>query len=197
MNRGVRLSLDARTIALALLLVATATFVFINLRYERRIAASNRRSADLYARTAENRQVIAQIGRFRAAQRRVRSDLRRMAARRSAAATTAATLAGLDATARTYRVRIRAVLPGPEATAGPATEPLRANVLTIHVRGRFRNILRFLVQVPAGGVPIEIDGAQLAPTSGIEPGTGQPLLDATIHATVYEISNSFHATGGR
>ncbi|MHB8145179.1 MAG: hypothetical protein ACYDEW_06040 [Vulcanimicrobiaceae bacterium] len=120
MNRGVRLSLDARTIALALLLVATATFVFINLRYERRIAASNRRSADLYARTAENRQVIAQIGRFRAAQRRVRSDLRRMAARRSAAATTAATLAGLDATARTYRVRIRAVLPGPEATAGPA-----------------------------------------------------------------------------
>jgi hypothetical protein len=130
---------------------------------------------------------------LRAAQSRISSDLAALSGARSPGAVTAALLRLLHEESKTQRVDIREVSPDSNAhmssgtahSTAPSPQALIPSDLSISVRGPFRSVVALITDLPRHDVLIDVHDVQLSTT---QTGRVPPLLDVTLHSTVYRLS---------
>lgn len=126
---------------------------------------------------------------LRAAQQRVRSDLRELSAGTAIGQERLLHLLDDEARARGVSVRELAPLqtPGNPQPTGSRLAGLTGTEVTLTLRGSFRSIAAFLADVPRHDVLIEVRDVALQTTGS----TGHaPMLLATVHATIYRLSRT-------
>lgn len=200
--RARRFSIDSRTLWIAAGLLLGFGYLVVATHYERAIRISIDHSKLLFEQTAANEKVIDDATRLRAAQGQVQSDLGRFGTAR-ASGQMAGLLKLLDASAKDCRVRIVRVMPQAQPPPSPLTairgaqsEKLVGQPVDIGLRGKFRDILRLLGVLSERDVLIRIDSTKLT-IENIPEGPNQaPELNATIHATLYNINNHYRLKAG-
>ncbi|HTX57048.1 MAG TPA: type 4a pilus biogenesis protein PilO [Candidatus Acidoferrales bacterium] len=158
------------------------------------IASYKTQAKSLYDDANQDETEIAHASELRSAARRVEDDVKLLSAQSSAGAVTAATLRLLNGEAHAYGVDVRSIVPAPQASASPGA--LAGTVVELDVRGRFRNLLAFISDLPRHDVLMEINDVSLAGTGDRSP---KPVLAATIHAAIYRYrgigKETQHASG--
>ncbi len=128
---------------------------------------------------------------LRAAQARIASDLTALGGVRSAGGVTAALLRLLHDESNRQAVDIREVAPDTTTHGSDsAAAAIRANALlpsdvAISVRGPFRNIVALVADLPRHDVLIDVRDIHLSAT---ESDRVPPVLDVTLHATIYRLA---------
>lgn len=169
-------------------LFTLAGFWHVQHHYERRIRLARTSAETLYAMTSANEQTIRQEGRLRVQRDAALRDLKLFGTVASQPSATANVLEAFERQARAHRAIISAVTP--TALAQMQTAPgLIAMPVTLRVRGRFRDLLAFLVDVSSRTPLLEIRRTQLAPSQKAVQ-RGGPQLDAAIDAIVYRFAPS-------
>jgi hypothetical protein len=139
-------------------------------------------------RVARDQRALASRDRIGSLARRIAVDLHGLPSRAWSPAATAQLLSGLDRTARLDGVSISAIQP---AAAGPTAAPgseVRASMgvegddFEIVLRGRFRQTMRFLVDLAALTPPVAVSGIDLDKAE--RAGGDAPDLDATIRLRI-------------
>lgn len=158
---------------------------------QRDLTSIRARAHDLYERANSNEEVVRRSSRLKTIEARVRADLVALGGRASAARVTASALQVLDFESKAYRVDVRALTPDASAAKAEAAGPERlvGQPMTIELRGRFRDVIALLADVPRHGVLFEIRTAELA-ADGRDREAAQPPLRATIQTTLYRIAAS-------
>lgn len=154
------------------------------------ISAVRTQSRELYDEANQLDAEIRRAGELRAVGARVLSDVERLGGQRSNGAATAAALELLGAESRRFDVELRSVVPQNvakplERAAAHPPELLAQNELVLGLRGRFRNVLAFVADLPRHDALIEVRGVTLS-AAGASP-DGTPALDATVEATLYRL----------
>lgn len=180
---------EVRALWLLVAAILIAGSLYVHNRYQTAIAYSYDRSEVLYRDTVADNRIIAQAVVLTRLKRRAQADLVRVAHETTLSASTANLLSTLHASAARFSTRITAVQPG-ETTVSEASQGLPAlqgSPLTIRLRGRFRDTLRFVEDLSHHSTLISVldTGMSLAHDAGTD--TSQPLLDATVHATLYRL----------
>jgi Tfp pilus assembly protein PilO len=175
---------DVRAVWLFALCVFFGGGVYVVMGYERAIAASYDRTAALYRQTTVATRLIRESAHIRGIERQARTELARISHDSSSSETTAQLLATLQSAARTFATPIVLLHPEPvQASPGP----LQATPLTIHISGTFRNILRFVEDLSHHATLMDVSDTEIALTHSAQNNAAQPLLEATIHATLYRL----------
>lgn len=151
------------------------------------IAQLNAHAKESYDEANDLAAKVERAQALRAAQQRVRSDLRELSA--GAATGQERLLRVLDDEARARGVSVRELAPvqapaNPQPTASPLAG-LTGTDVTLTLRGPFRSIAAFLADVPRHDVLIDVRDAALQTTGSID---RAPILFATVHATIYRLS---------
>jgi Tfp pilus assembly protein PilO len=147
-----------------------------------RIEALNAASHELYDEANSDELEVRRSQELRQVRERIVADVRKLSGQRSNATAMAAALHLLSDESKRFNVELRSVVPQP-ASATPA--PLIPSELTLGLRGRFRNIVAMLVDLPRHDVLIGVRDVAFASTSTLH--AGVPVLDVTIHATLYRV----------
>lgn len=147
------------------------------------------RAHDLYERANRNEQIVRRSERLRAVETRVRHDLARLEGQTTSGRVTASALQLLDFESKSYAVDVRSVVPdgGAETSETIGSSRLVGRNVAFELRGRFRNLIAFLTDVPRHGVLLEIRGAQLA-TQESGHDAPVPMLRASVQTTLYRVS---------
>lgn len=145
----------------------------------------------LYDEANQNESDVQHAIRLRRVAKRVLDDVRKLSGQGSQSAVTAATLALLYRESRANGVDVRSIVPAPAVSqsttqgtgaAQPADGALVGSPIEIDVRGRFRDILAFVSDLPRQNVLVEVRDINLADRGDH---SAKPVLGATIHATIY------------
>lgn len=179
---------DVRAAWCAIIALAIAGAWSIENRFERPISASHVTIESLYRRTVVNERTVRQVAVLRRERDAAERDLRRVSADRSLSSATATLLATMQASAKANAVTVVNLEPSNEAaSASKAPAGLAAVALKLQLRGRFRNILRFVEDLPAHSTLLKIVHTELA-LSNRPGGSNEPDLDATVQATLYRLA---------
>ena len=129
--------------------------------------------------------IVAKLQRaseLREAEARVRRDLRELGGYRSQAAASAALLRLLDEESRSANVSVTAI--APDASEKTATDELAGTPVTLSMRGRFRNVVAALSDLPKHDVLLDIQDADLRSSAA----SRRPVLDVVVRATIYHLN---------
>jgi len=168
------------------------------------IDAVKAQAKSLYDEANQNESNVQRATQLRAIVKRVSDDIRKLSGQDSQSAVTAATLSLLYRESHTRSIDVRSILPAPVpsapaavAVARPAEATLVGTSIEIDVRGRFRDILGFISDLPRHNVLVDVSDINL-----VERGdhSAKPVLGATIHATIYRCMGTLerenqHASG--
>jgi Tfp pilus assembly protein PilO len=155
----------------------------------RTITTVKEQAKSLYDEANENESDVQHAAQLGAIAKRVADDVHQLSGQRSQSAVIEATLTLLSSESHAHAVDIRSIVPGPvasaspvPASASPAYGALVGTAIEIDVRGRFRNILAFISDLPRHNVLIEVSDISLVDGGDHSP---KPTLGATIRATVF------------
>jgi Tfp pilus assembly protein PilO len=158
----------------------------------RTIDAVKAQARALYDEANQNESDVQHATQLRAVAKRVSDDVRKLSGQGSQSAVTAATLALLYRESRSHSIDVRSIVPAPVASPGgttttsatgqPADKALVGSPIEIDVRGRFRDILAFISDLPRQNVLIDVSDINLV---GRGDHSAKPVLGVTIHATIY------------
>jgi Tfp pilus assembly protein PilO len=157
--------------------------------YERSISASRMRIEMLYRNTTNNQRIVAHAAELRAAQAAAEADLQRVSHDGSLPMATVSLLVTLQEAASRYHVAVVALQPGTTVSENR----LSATDLTLRMRGRFLDMIRFLENISRQNSILRVSRTDLALSSRAAK-TAEPELDATVHATLYRMEFD-HASG--
>ena len=152
------------------------------------IAAIKAQAKNLYDEANQNEATVQRAVQLRAVAKRVADDVHRLSGQGSPSALTAATLALLNRESRAHGIDVRSIAPAPGSSASPAPNTaqtdnaLAGTAMEIDVRGRFRDLLAFISDLPRHNVLIEVSDINLADRGDR---SNKPVLGATIYATVF------------
>lgn len=189
---------DARALWFSALLTFVLGCYLIETKYQRAIAGAHGTTEALYNQTVANERTVAQASSLRRLQQRALTDLRQISVDRPLWATTAQLLVTLENSAGKYDVAVVGVEPGQAQASSPTAEPNGAAQRTstdrwllqtdvgIRVRGRFRNVLRFIENLSHERTLIRAGDTELALARAGDR-SDEPVLAATIHATLYRV----------
>jgi hypothetical protein len=153
-------------------------------------AALDAAARAFYDQAVRNEAEVRQADRLRVLERRLRDDLREITPAQGAAQETVDVVRLLASEAAAHHVDIRGISPGvPDVTATGDSGPLIPVRLDVSLRGRFANVVALLSDIPRHRVLVEVDGITLASS---EQRTMVPLLDVTLHATLFRVAKSMH-----
>jgi Tfp pilus assembly protein PilO len=164
------------------------------------IDAVKAQARSLYDEANQNESDVQRATQLRAIAKRVSDDVRKLSGQGSQSAVTAATLALLYRESRTHGIDVRSIAPAPmvspAAAPGPAAVQPADNVLAgspieIDVRGRFRDILAFISDLPRHNVLIDVSDINLTDRGDR---STKPVLGATIRATIYRYQGTERET---
>ncbi len=168
------------------------------------IATIKTQAKNLYDEANQNEADIARAAQLRTVQKRVSDDVRKLSGQGSQSAVTAATLALLNRESRTHSIDVRSIVPTSGTTASPspaaarrADSALVGTAIEIDVRGRFRDLLAFVSDLPRHDVLIDVSDINLVDRGDR---SSKPVLGATVHATIFrylyqEGREAQHASG--
>lgn len=152
------------------------------------IAAVKEQAESQYDEANQNEAVVHHAAQLRAIANRVTDDVRQLSGG-SQSALTAATLTLLNRESHAHTIDIRSIVPAPiaptsapPAAARPADSALTGTAIEIDARGRFRDILAFISDLPRHNVLIDVSDINIIDRGDHSP---KPVLGATIHATVF------------
>lgn len=186
----------ARGLWLATALVAVAGYGLIVQPDERAISNLESHARILYDEANANDATVRRSWELHRIESRVDADLRRLSGQQSNEGATSSALRLLDAEAKRFNVSIRSVEPD-AANMIPASSELRGTAWNVGLRGRFRDVVSLIADLPVHDVLLEVGDVALAASSRNV--SLQPVLDVTLHATVYRITalslEETHASG--
>ena len=167
------------------------------------IATIKAQAKSLYDEANKNEATVQHAAQLRAVAKRVADDVHRLSGQGSPSALTAATLVLLNRESRAHGIDVRSIAPAPGSSASPppnaaqADDVLAGTAIEIDVRGRFRDLLAFISDLPRHNVLIDVSDINLADRGDR---SNKPVLGATIHATVFRYQSvaerdTQHASG--
>jgi len=177
--------------------ILVAGWFFVHDRFETAILQSRSRTDLLYRQTVANSEIVRQASMLREVQRRAETDLAQVSRDASPSATTARLLQMLHDSASSLGSQILSVEPGAPQPGGAA---LQATQLTIRIRGRFQNVLRFVEDLSHHGTLVRVSDTEMVPAHAERLQGSEPRLDATIHAILYRllpVSKELHLASAR
>lgn len=180
---------DVRALWLLVIAIVATGWFLVQTRYESAIAASHSQTELIYRQTVADARIVRQASELRQIQAHALSDLARVSHDSSLSSSTANLLATLHASAKRFGTKVTGVLPvgdsAPVDASGKA-DPLESTSLTIHIRGKFRDILGFVEDLSHHATLIRVSDTEMALDDTAGPDT-EPSLDATVHATLYRL----------
>lgn len=158
---------------------------------QRELAAIRGRAHDLYERANANEEIVRRSATLKTIEARVNADLAILGGRASASRVTASALQVLDFESKAYRVEVRALAPdaSPGKTESGQAARLAGQPMTIELRGRFRDLLALMSDLPRHGVLFDVRTAELSAVGRDREPPG-PLLRSTIQTTLYRVAAS-------
>ncbi len=158
--------------------------VYVQLRYQTAIGAAHNRTELLYRETVADTRIAGEAGSLDRIQARAERDLSRLPQEPSLSAATANLLDTLHGSANAFGTTVLELQP---SQSQAATQGLQAVPITIHVRGKFRNILTFVEDLSHHATLIRVSDTEMAVSNDASSSDAEPRLDATIHATLYRL----------
>jgi Tfp pilus assembly protein PilO len=153
------------------------------------IAALKSQAKSLYDEANQNEADVRHAAELHSLALRVSNDVRQLSGQGSQSAVTAATLSLLDREARIYGIDVRSIVPAPSSSPAPpvpgqstSSSSLAGTALEIDVRGRFRNLLAFVADLPRHNVLIDVSDLNLNDEGDR---SVKPILSAKLHATIF------------
>jgi hypothetical protein len=152
------------------------------------IASVRAQAKGAYDEANQNESEIRHAAQLRAVAERVSRDVSRLAGQDSESATTAMTLRILNAQSRKFGVEIGAIVPRSEAAPdapnpGAVNNRLTGTEVEIDLRGRFRNVLSFVSDLPRHEVLIRINSVDVLQVDASRP--DRPVLTVKMAATLF------------
>lgn len=168
-----------------------------------RVATIKAQAKSLYDEANQNESDVQRAVQLRAIAKRISDDVRKLSGQRSQSAVIATTLRLLNQESRAHGIDVRSIVPAPVASASPPPAQARlvdstlvGTAVEIDVRGRFRDLLAFVSDLPRHNVLIDVSDIDLADRGDR---SLKPVLGATIHATVFRYQGTpereTHASG--
>lgn len=199
MRKVLRPGEDVRILWLFALAIAIAGYAWIDTRYEGAISRSVDRSARLYEATTRDDGIVAQSRRLARVQERTSTHLRRFA-RAAKDRGPAVALDALLASARRFGVALRSFAPGSDPARPPSARAataggLRAAPATIEARGRFRDLVGFVADLPRHAALLEVTSTQVE-RIGESADADDPPLSAIVRVRIYDAAALDAALGG-
>jgi hypothetical protein len=180
-----------RVLWMLVIFVAACGYGLVYQPAERTARESARDAQELYREAVADESVVQRAARLRVVQARLDNDIARLGGEGSSGAVTAAALRVFGDDSRRFDLDVRNIAPV-DAGAAPATrDPLIAMPVTLGVRGRFRNLIALLSDLPRHEVLIGVDDVAFTAHEN----NLTPLLDATVHLTIYRLEH-VHDTEG-
>ncbi len=164
-----------RAIGLCALTASIGCFI-VTSAFESRIDAATRRTQNYRDRATINRRIAQAAPAVRVAEVRVRRLLN--AARGNPKIPSAVILRRLEALGARFHVAVVFLQPQP-AAEGPAKGLTLEEHLVIRLRGRFADLIRFVAEMPAGGVLLGVSELDIVAKSLQEQ---SPELEARVEA---------------
>jgi len=190
MTVGTNMSASAwnRALWLTTALIVVVGWSAIIAPRERTIHAEGEHAQELYETANANESKVRRAAQLHVIQARVEGDLAQLAGQANISSLTATTLRLLNDEAKRYHVEVHSVLPDSSPQAAPApsvkdASPIVESALSIGVRGRFRNVVNLVSDLPRHDVLVDVEGVDLSaqPQDGIP---GGPLLDITLRVSI-------------
>ena len=166
---------------------------------ERTIDSLELRARILYDESNANESKIRRSADLERVRSRVLSDLLTLSRQNSEEETTTILLRRLNNEAKRYNVEVTSIIPVANARTTVVSESDLSGVdWTIGLRGRFRDVISLIADLPEHDVLLEVRDIQLTASSQETPGS--PYLDASLSATVYRVASAsytedIHAAG--
>ena len=168
------------------------------------IAALKSQAKSLYDEANQNEADVRHAAELRSLAVRVSDDVRQLSGQGSQSEVTAATLSLLNREARVFGIDVRSIVPATATSPAPPAQgqntlssSLAGTALEVDVRGRFRDVLAFVADLPRHNVLISVSDVNLT-AEGERP--VKPILNAKINAIVFRYrgiaeEEAQHATG--
>lgn len=144
---------------------------------------------NLYDEANQNEADVRRAAELHSLAKRVSDEVRLLSGQESQSAVTAATLSLLNREARAFGIDVRSIVPAPASSPTPpvqgqsaSSSALEGTPVEIDVRGRFRDVLGFVSDLPRHNVLIDVSDLNLADDGDR---SVKPVLSAKIHATVF------------
>jgi Tfp pilus assembly protein PilO len=144
---------------------------------------------NLYDEANQNEADVRHAAELHSLAKRVSDEVRLLSGQESQSAVTAATLSLLNREARAFGIDVRSIVPAPAPSPTPpslgqttANSALAGSPVQIDIRGRFRDVLAFVADLPRHNVLIDVRDVSLADDGD---GSVKPILNAKIHAIVF------------
>lgn len=154
----------------------------------RHIAQIQAHSREMYDEANQYDADVRQATKLRNIRARVEADVRRLTGQTSDGAAMASALQLLSDESKRFDVELRSVAPEvapiPVATSR-ATDVLVPTSVTLGFRGKFRNVVALLADVPRHEVLLAINDVSLQTSDTAH--FGSPTLGVIVHATLYRV----------
>ncbi len=165
---------------LVVALVAVLGFASIVLPAQRRIASIQSHAADLADLAARNEALLARLDSLEQTRTRVRRDLDRLTGKIGAGRTTVAVLHVLEDEAGRNHLTISAIAPAGEGP--PASRPGREEDVAVSLRGRYRDVMAAIADVPRHDALVEVESVAL---TRVDTRALFPSVDATVRVALF------------
>jgi Tfp pilus assembly protein PilO len=153
------------------------------------ISVLKSQAKSLYDEANQNEADVRHAAELHSLAKRVSDDVRLLSGQGSQSAVTAATLSLLNREARAFGIDVRSIVPAPAPSPTPlargqttSNSALDGNPVEIDIRGRFRDVLAFVADLPRHNVLIDVSDVNLADEGDR---SVKPVLSAKIHAIVF------------
>jgi Tfp pilus assembly protein PilO len=165
---------------LAVALAALLGYVTAIAPAQQRIASIESHAAELADLAARNEVLVQRLGALEQTRARVRDDLRRLGGKGDAGRVAVALLQVLQGEAARNHLTISSIAPASEEPAAHASGGEEDVAVTL--RGRYRDVMAAIADVPHHDVLVEVRSVRLARVASREM---LPSVDATIQAALY------------
>ena len=192
LDARLRSGYDVRALWAFVVLFAGCGVYVLQTHYQAAIGLAHERTERLYAQVVADSRIVREAGRYREVQRRAEVDLAHVSHAESFSAATADLLATLERSGAVFSTRVLAVQPG----AAPAGTDADTSEVTIRVRGRFANVLRFIEDLSHHSTLVQVSDTEIMLAARDRSSEREPRVDATIHAAIYRLRIPF-AEGAR
>jgi Tfp pilus assembly protein PilO len=146
---------------------------------------------DLYEQANANESKVRRAAQLQVIEQRVNADLAQLAGQSVAARVTALALQLLNEEAQRFHVDVRTIAPETRASP-PPTDRLVGQSVTVGIRGRFRDIVELIADLPHNNVLIDVRDVELAAVDTMHQ-SEKPVLEATVRATLYRLRPDLHS----
>jgi Tfp pilus assembly protein PilO len=165
---------------LVVTLVALLGFASVVAPAQQRIAAIESHGEELADLATRNEALLSRIGSLEQTRKRVRIDLQRLAGKSGGGRVAVAALQVLEDEAARNHLTISSIAPASEQISTGA--PRREEDVSVSLRGRYRDLMAAIADVPHHDVLVEVQSVTLQSVA-----TRQvfPSVDATIRAALY------------